>query len=100
VGGDGERRRGEDCPRAHLARRLHEVADGLSGAGEVWPQRVEREGLWRRKGPHQRLRFCAFAADIFGSGRDQAHELFCRAARGVPIDDVPLLRQVGQFEDA
>ena len=86
---------------AHISmRRLHDVANGLSGAGEFRSQRVERKGLGRRKRPHQRLRPCALVGHIIRSGCDQAGKLFRGAAGGVPVDDVALLRQVGQFEDA
>ena len=92
---DGKRRRSEHRARAHLQRRLHEIANGLSGAGKIRTQRVERKGLGRWKRPHQRLRRCTLVAGIFGGGSDQARKLFRAAASGVPVNDVALLRQIG-----
>ena len=92
---NGERCRGEHCSRAHLERRLHEVANGLGGAGEIRPQRFERERLGWRKRPHQWLRRRVLVSGIFRCGGDQVRELFRAAAGGVPINDVALLGQIG-----
>ena len=92
--GDSERRqRPQHCAGAHFNGRLHDVADGLCGAGEVGPSASSGKA---RGGGGGGISGCGRPHRVRNPGRlRRGGELFCRAACSMQVDDVARLRQVG-----